>query len=48
MNKIHSMQDAYSVISTFLELLIEGISTTESEILVSEMPEKRVILGQLL
>lgn len=41
------LQDVHSVISTFIDLLNEGMSATESEISVSEMPEKRMILGGL-
>ncbi|MCL2153827.1 MAG: MerR family transcriptional regulator, partial [Oscillospiraceae bacterium] len=44
-NKIEFLQEALSVISTFLELLIEGISATETEISVIRMPEKRIIMG---
>ena len=44
-DEIVFLQEAFSVISTFLELLNEGISATETEISVSTMPEKRIILG---
>jgi len=44
-DEIHFLQEVFSVISTFLELLTEGISATESEISVTEQPEKRIILG---
>ena len=40
------LQDVYSVINTFIELINEGMSITEAEISVSEMPEKRLILGE--
>ena len=39
------LQEVHSVIETFMELLNEGMSATESEIIVSLMPEKRIILG---
>ena len=40
------LQEVHSIIGTFLELLTEGISATENEISVSELPEKRIILGE--
>ena len=43
--KIRFLQEIISVIGTFIELLNEGMSVTESEISVTEMPEKRIILG---
>jgi DNA-binding transcriptional MerR regulator len=46
-DEIRFLQDVFSVISTFSELLNEGISATEPEIRVSEMPEKRIILGDV-
>jgi DNA-binding transcriptional MerR regulator len=46
-DEILFLQDAFSVIYTFLELLNEGISATETEISVSTMPEKRIILGDI-
>ena len=45
-DEIHFLKEVYSVISTFLELLTEGVSATETEIFVSAMPEKRIILGE--
>jgi len=39
------LQEVHSVIGTFLELLITGISATENEMTVSTLPEKRIILG---
>ncbi len=39
------LQDVLSVISTFLDLLNEGISARESDINVREMPEAHIILG---
>jgi DNA-binding transcriptional MerR regulator len=44
-NEIRFLQDVFSVISTFSALLNEGISASEPEICVSEMPEKRITLG---
>ena len=44
-DEIRFLQDVLSVISTYTDLLNEGMSITESEISVSEMPEKRLILG---
>lgn len=46
-DEIVFLQEAFSVISTFLELLNEGMSATETEISVAEMPEKRIILGAI-
>jgi hypothetical protein len=34
-----------SVINVFIDLLVEGISVTESEISLSNVPERRIILG---
>ena len=39
------LQEVHSVIGTFLELLIEGISATENEMTISTLSEKRIILG---
>jgi hypothetical protein len=44
-DEIRFLQDVFSVIGTFSELLSEGISATEPEIRVSEMPERRITLG---
>ena len=44
-DEINFLQGVLSVISVFLDLLNEGISVAESEITVSEKPEKRIILG---
>ena len=41
------LQEVHSVIGTFLELLTEGISATENEMTISELPEKRIILGDM-
>ena len=45
-NQIEFLQEVHSVISTFLELLFEGVSATESDITVKTMPEKRIIMGK--
>jgi len=45
MDKLHSLQDAHAVVDTYIELLISGISATESEITLAEMPEVRITLG---
>jgi DNA-binding transcriptional MerR regulator len=46
-DEIRFLQEVFSVIGTFLELLNGGISATETEIFISEMPEKRIILGDI-
>ena len=43
-NEIHFLQEVHSVISTFIDLLNEGMSVTETEISVCEIPEKRIIM----
>ena len=44
-DELRFLQEVYSVISTFLELLVEGVSAIETEIYVCETPEKQMILG---
>jgi DNA-binding transcriptional MerR regulator len=44
-DELRFLQEVCTVINTFLELLTSGISATESEIHVAEMPEKQIILG---
>jgi DNA-binding transcriptional MerR regulator len=39
------LHEAHTVISTFLDLMIEGISARETDISVREMPEVQIILG---
>ena len=39
------LQEVHSIIGTFLDLLVEGISATEDEMTVSELPERKIILG---
>jgi DNA-binding transcriptional MerR regulator len=46
-DEIRFLQDVFSVIGTFSELLNEGMSATESEVCISEMPEKHIILGDI-
>ena len=45
--KIRFLQEGKSVINTFTELLDEAMRATETEITVSEMPETRIISGDL-
>jgi DNA-binding transcriptional MerR regulator len=45
-DEIHFLQEVYTVISTFLELITAGMSAMENELSVSEMPERRIILGK--
>ena len=45
-DELRFLHGVHSVISTFMELLTEGISATESEISVAEMPGKQIILGE--
>jgi len=46
-DEVRFLQDVLSVISVFLDLLNEGMSVIESEITVSEMPEKQLIMGDV-
>ena len=46
-NEIRFLQDVHSVIDTFWGLLNEGISATETDIIVSEMPTKQMIMGDV-
>lgn len=43
---LHQKQEEFSVVNTFLDLLVQGLSATETEITVYEMPEMRIILGK--
>ena len=45
--KIRFLQEIISVIGTFTELLNEAISVSETDITVSEMPPKQIILGDI-
>jgi DNA-binding transcriptional MerR regulator len=45
-DEIRFLQEAFSVINTFLDLLYEGISVTETELIVRDMPEKRIIMSE--
>lgn len=44
-DELRFLHEVHSVISTFLELLITGMSAMETEIIVAEQPESRIILG---
>jgi len=44
-DEIKFLQETLSAIGTFLELLTAGMMATEDEFVVSEMPERRIILG---
>ena len=46
-DEVRFLQDVYSVIGTYIDLIDEGLSVTETEIYVSEMPEKHFILGDV-
>jgi DNA-binding transcriptional MerR regulator len=46
-DEMRFLQDVFSVVSTFLELLSNGMSATEQEIFISEMPEKQIVLGDI-
>jgi DNA-binding transcriptional MerR regulator len=47
LDEMNALQDVYSVISTFHELLVEGMCANESEITLSEKPERKRILGEV-
>jgi DNA-binding transcriptional MerR regulator len=44
-DKLRSLHDTHSVISTFLDLMTEGMCAIEKDLIVSEMPEKHILLG---
>ncbi len=44
-DEIRFYQDASSVVDAFIGLIQEGMSITENEITLNEMPERRIILG---
>jgi DNA-binding transcriptional MerR regulator len=44
-NEIRALEDVHAVISTFTNLLNEAMSINETELSVSERPERRLILG---
>jgi len=46
-DNINVLQEVYSIISTYNELLYDAISVTETEITVTEMPKRNIILGEL-
>jgi len=43
--KLRRIQAAQTIIETHFDLLIEGISATETEITTAQLPEMRIILG---
>ena len=43
--KLRRIQAAQTIIETHFDLLIEGISATETEITIAKLPEMRIILG---
>jgi DNA-binding transcriptional MerR regulator len=45
-DELRFLHEVYSVICMYIELLKDGISVTESEISVSILPERRIILGE--
>ncbi|MDR1185135.1 MAG: MerR family transcriptional regulator, partial [Coriobacteriales bacterium] len=44
--EIRFLQEAHSVIALFLDLITEGLFAEESEIVVREGPERRIVLGE--
>ena len=46
-NRINALQEAYKAIKLYSELLAEGMCATENELYTREVPEKRLILGDL-
>ena len=44
-DELSYLKNVHSVIGTFMELLIEGVSAMETEISASVLPERRIILG---
>ena len=46
-DELRFLQEVHLVISTFLKLLIDGISATETDITVTELPERKIILGDV-
>ncbi|MCL2426119.1 MAG: MerR family transcriptional regulator [Oscillospiraceae bacterium] len=47
LDKIDLYNEALLVVSTYLDMLTLGMSATETEIMVSEMPEMRMIMGDV-
>jgi DNA-binding transcriptional MerR regulator len=45
--KIRLFQDVCTVIETYVDMIGEGISITENEITLSEMPSRKIALGEL-
>jgi hypothetical protein len=46
-NNLNFIQEKHLLISTQLELLNNGLSATEEEVYVTELPETRIILGDV-
>ena len=46
-DELKFLQEVFTVISAYLELLNEGVSAMESEISVQEMPDRQIILGDV-
>jgi len=46
-DEIRFLQEAFFVICTFLKLMTEGICARETDIYISEMPAKQIILGDI-
>jgi len=44
-DRIHILQEAYSVINVYMELLYSGMSAIETDITITEMPETSMFLG---
>ena len=44
-NQIHFLQETYSIINTFHDLLSESMNVIETEISIQEMSDRRIILG---
>jgi len=44
---IRSLSEAHSVVDTLMELMYEAVGAAETELIISEMPEKRIVLGEV-
>ena len=44
-DELRFLSESLSVIGTFLNLMVEGVSATENELIAKELPERRLILG---
>lgn len=45
--QIENLQNAFAAVDTYMELLHEGMSANENEIVLSKMPKKHLILGRV-